>query len=49
MEALFDQIPQGDVSTSLTINATAPLLLAFYAAVAKRRGKTVGQVYGWEE
>ncbi|MCX5789872.1 MAG: methylmalonyl-CoA mutase family protein, partial [Elusimicrobia bacterium] len=38
MEELFDGIPQGDVSTSLTINATAPVLMALYAAVAKKRG-----------
>jgi methylmalonyl-CoA mutase N-terminal domain/subunit len=38
MELLFDKIPLDQVSTSLTINATAPLLLAFYVAVAKRRG-----------
>ncbi len=38
METLFDGIPQEQVSTSLTINATAPVLLAFYVALAKRRG-----------
>jgi methylmalonyl-CoA mutase N-terminal domain/subunit len=38
MEDLFDSIPLDEVSTSLTINATAPLLLAFYIAVAKKRG-----------
>ena len=38
MEQLFDGIPLDEVSTSLTINATAPLLLAFYVAVAKKRG-----------
>ncbi|MBI4385801.1 MAG: methylmalonyl-CoA mutase [Elusimicrobia bacterium] len=37
MERLFDAIPLEEVSTSLTINATAPVLLAFYAAVAKKR------------
>ncbi len=38
MEALFDSIPLEKVSTSLTINATASVILAFYVAVAKRRG-----------
>ena len=37
MERLFDSIALDKVSTSLTINATAPVLLAFYVAVAKRR------------
>src|SRR5205807_7624227 len=30
--------PLGEVSTSMTINATAPILLAFYVAAADRRG-----------
>src|SRR6185437_11701691 len=38
MEALFAGIPLGDVSTSMTINATAIVLLALYVAVAKKRG-----------
>ncbi len=38
MEALFDAIPLDQVSTSLTINSTASVLLAFYVAVAKKRG-----------
>ena len=38
VETLFGGIPLGEVSTSLTINATAPVLLAFYAAVAKKNG-----------
>jgi methylmalonyl-CoA mutase N-terminal domain/subunit len=38
MEALFDQIPLGDVSTSMTINATAPILLGLYVAAAERQG-----------
>ncbi|OGR89144.1 MAG: methylmalonyl-CoA mutase [Elusimicrobia bacterium RIFCSPHIGHO2_02_FULL_57_9] len=37
MERLFENIPLDKVSTSLTINATAVVLLAFYVAVAKRR------------
>ena len=38
MDQLFDKIPLDQVSTSLTINATASALLAFYVAVAKKRG-----------
>src|SRR5688572_6689350 len=38
MSELFDQIPLGRVSTSMTINATAIILLALYIAVARRQG-----------
>ena len=38
MAALFEQIPLDRVSTSMTINATAIILLALYVAVAKRQG-----------
>jgi methylmalonyl-CoA mutase, N-terminal domain len=38
MEALFRGIDLGKVSTSMTINATAPVLLALYVAAAKKRG-----------
>jgi methylmalonyl-CoA mutase N-terminal domain/subunit len=38
MEALFDAIPLDRVSTSMTINATAAILLALYVAVARRQG-----------
>src|ERR1700688_2390413 len=38
METLFDDIPLARVSTSMTINATAAILLALYAAAAKRQG-----------
>ncbi len=38
METLLDGIPLDKVSTSMTINATAPVLLAFYIAVAKKQG-----------
>ena len=38
MEALLDGLPLERVTTSMTINATAPLLLAFYVAVADARG-----------
>ncbi|MEO7663729.1 MAG: methylmalonyl-CoA mutase family protein [Candidatus Limnocylindrales bacterium] len=38
MEMLFDQIPLGDVSTSMTINSTAATLVALYVAAAERQG-----------
>jgi methylmalonyl-CoA mutase N-terminal domain/subunit len=38
METLLDGIPLDQVSTSMTINATAAILLALYVAVARRRG-----------
>ena len=38
METLLEDLPLDRVTTSMTINATAPLLLAFYVAVADRRG-----------
>src|SRR4051812_43933428 len=46
MEVLFDKIPLEKVSTSLTINATASVLLAFYVAVAKRRGVKMEDIRG---
>jgi methylmalonyl-CoA mutase N-terminal domain/subunit len=38
MDTLFEGIPLDKVSTSMTINATAAILLALYVAVAKRQG-----------
>ena len=38
MEILFKNIPLDKVSTSMTINSTAPILLAMYIAVAKKQG-----------
>jgi methylmalonyl-CoA mutase N-terminal domain/subunit len=38
METLFDRIPLGDVSTSMTINSTAATLVALYVAAAERQG-----------
>ncbi|MBI2788793.1 MAG: methylmalonyl-CoA mutase [Elusimicrobia bacterium] len=46
MEMLFDQIPLDQVSTSLTINATASVLLAFYVAVARKRGIALKELKG---
>jgi methylmalonyl-CoA mutase, N-terminal domain len=38
MRRLFDGIPLDRVTTSMTINATAPILLALYVAVAEEQG-----------
>jgi methylmalonyl-CoA mutase N-terminal domain/subunit len=38
MEVLFEGIPLKDVSTSMTVNATAAVLLAMYVVVAERQG-----------
>jgi methylmalonyl-CoA mutase N-terminal domain/subunit len=46
MAALFDAIPLGEVSTSMTINATAIVLLALYVAVAKRQGVAPRRIAG---
>lgn len=46
MEQLFDQIPLDKVSTSMTINAPAGVLLAMYIAVAKRQGADMHQLRG---
>jgi len=41
METLFDGIPLDGVSTSMTINSTAPILFAMYLAVAEKQGVNV--------
>ncbi len=46
MQQLFDQIPLDKVSTSMTINAPAAVLLAMYLAVAKRQGADTRQLRG---
>jgi methylmalonyl-CoA mutase, N-terminal domain len=46
MEILLDGLPLGDVSTSMTINATAPILLALYVAVAEKQGVPHERVSG---
>ena len=46
MEALFEQIPLDQMNTSMTINATAPWLLALYVAVAERQGVDPSQLQG---
>ena len=46
MAELFDEIPLDRVSTSMTINATAIILLALYVAVARRQGVAPEQLTG---
>jgi methylmalonyl-CoA mutase N-terminal domain/subunit len=46
MEILFDQIPLDKVSTSMTINAPAAVLLAMYIAVAEKQGVTKDKISG---
>ncbi|OPX35667.1 methylmalonyl-CoA mutase [candidate division KSB1 bacterium 4484_188] len=46
METLFDQIPLDKVSTSMTINSTASILLAMYIAVAKKQGVAMESLSG---
>ncbi|MFY9244975.1 MAG: protein meaA [Roseicyclus sp.] len=46
MASLFDQIPLEQMNTSMTINATAPWLLALYIAVAEQQGADITQLQG---
>ena len=46
METLFDGIPLEKVSTSMTINATAAILLCLYVAVAKKQGASLQKLSG---
>ena len=46
METLLDGIPLGQVSTSMTINATAGILLALYQAVGEKHGVAPAQLQG---
>ncbi len=46
MRTLFDQIPLEQMNTSMTINATAPWLLALYIAVAEEQGADVSDLQG---
>jgi methylmalonyl-CoA mutase, N-terminal domain len=46
MEALFDGIDLGAVTTSMTINSPAPMLLAMYLVVAEQRGTDWGRLSG---
>jgi methylmalonyl-CoA mutase, N-terminal domain len=46
MQALFEGIPLGQVSTSMTINSTAAILLALYVAVARQQGANLANLSG---
>ena len=46
MELLFEGIPLERVSTSMTINATAAILLCLYVAVARKQGADLRQISG---
>jgi methylmalonyl-CoA mutase N-terminal domain/subunit len=46
MEVLVDGLPLGEVSTSMTINATAPILLALYVAAAEGQGVERSRISG---
>jgi methylmalonyl-CoA mutase, N-terminal domain len=46
METLFSGIPLGDVSTSMTINSPAAVLLAFYACVGEEQGVPMSELRG---
>src|SRR5215471_15921138 len=46
MQRLFDGINLEKISTSMTINATASILLALYVAVARRTGADLGKISG---
>jgi (2R)-ethylmalonyl-CoA mutase len=46
MRTLFDQIPLGDMNTSMTINATAAWLLALYVALADEQGVPRAKLQG---
>ena len=46
VEVLFDEIPLDKVTTSMTINSTAAILLAMYVALAKKRGTPLDKLGG---
>jgi methylmalonyl-CoA mutase N-terminal domain/subunit len=46
MEVLFDGIPLAEISTSMTINSTASILLALYVLVAKQQGADIRKLQG---
>jgi methylmalonyl-CoA mutase N-terminal domain/subunit len=46
MRTLFKNIPLAKVSTSMTINATASILLAFYTAIAEEQGADLKEIRG---
>jgi methylmalonyl-CoA mutase N-terminal domain/subunit len=46
METLFEGIPMGEVSTSMTINGPAPIMLAFYIAAGENQGVDASKLRG---
>jgi methylmalonyl-CoA mutase N-terminal domain/subunit len=46
MEQLWEDIPLAEVSTSMTINTTAPIILAMYVAAAEKQGADRGKLAG---
>jgi methylmalonyl-CoA mutase N-terminal domain/subunit len=46
MEVLLEGLPLGEVSTSMTINSTAPILLALYVAAAEKQGVSRDRISG---
>ncbi len=46
IEILFKNIPLDKISTSMTINATAPILLSMYIALAKKQGVSIDKLNG---
>jgi len=46
MEEVFGGIPLDKISTSMTINATAPIMLAMYIALAEKQGITKSKLRG---
>jgi methylmalonyl-CoA mutase, N-terminal domain len=46
MERLFQGVPLGEVSTSMTINGPAPILLAFYVCMAEKQGVPLDRLSG---
>jgi methylmalonyl-CoA mutase N-terminal domain/subunit len=46
MERLFDGIPLADITTSMTINSPAPMILAMYLVVAEKQGADLSRISG---
>ena len=46
MEVLFDQIPMGQINTSMTINAPTAWVLALYIAAVKKQGVAISGLRG---
>ena len=46
METLFNNIPLDEISTSMTINSTAAILLSFYIVTAKKQGTALNKLRG---